>query len=790
LNPLSPFTYYRRHKRGTLMLTGLLTLAVTGLYLLVGLMHGTYVAPMYTYSRHLRKFSLVQPAGTGTLDPAVVAQIRTHPDVAQVLPQYNVIILTTSVGGTFAPCRLMGLQEEDMAKVLSHSGIVLVEGQLPQPRTNGVALSQEVAAALDLEIGYTTDSTEDTLAYESIASPLEVVGILSGDVQLGVVSYEYLESHERYRDLANHGVLVTARPGREVAVDNFLEETIRSAHIDIHTYRRVMEDTVRFQMNVNIMLIPVVLLVTVAITAVVSSANRLALIRRLPEFGTLHAVGRDKGWLIRRLTLETIGLAVTGWIIGILAALGAMALLSATVYAPQGFAYDPIQASAFLLVTLLPLGVVGGTILTAARALGRLDTVAIIERGELSLEKARPGHTALGRARQHPRPLASTTFYRRHMRRAVALIGTMTLMIMGTALLIFIFSVSVNVLRQPPLTPLKPLSMISPRGLTLDPTVIAQVRAHPAVERTIPAYILTPLDVSIPLLLPHYPVEAYGVTAEDMAYLIDLYELQLAEGQLPRPNTNEIVIPWTIAQNRGIRVGDVIGDRNNPAYPGAPALPSTLAVSGIFAPTGDSTAENWLSFVSQEHLDAYQDRWRNELSLIVVAKAGQREALDTWLESELIHDRRRVLTYGEQRDMWEERWRTALFTFLLMESVIALVAAIALAGLNIIFVAQRQAEFGVLNALGLNYLQLVWRVAREALFTTGAAWILGVVVCGIVLIGLQHGVYLPLGLRIDYFNPTPWFFTLPVPVAVFAASTGTVAWALSRLDPVAIIERR
>jgi hypothetical protein len=27
-------------------------------------------------------------------------------------------------------------------------------------------------------------------------------------------------------------------------------------------------------------------------------------------------------------------------------------------------------------------------------------------------------------------------------------------------------------------------------------------------------------------------------------------------------------------------------------------------------------------------------------------------------------------------------------------------------------------------------------------------------------------------------------------VAVFAASTGAVAWALSRLDPVAVIERR
>jgi hypothetical protein len=45
-------------------------------------------------------------------------------------------------------------------------------------------------------------------------------------------------------------------------------------------------------------------------------------------------------------------------------------------------------------------------------------------------------------------------------------------------------------------------------------------------------------------------------------------------------------------------------------------------------------------------------------------------------------------------------------------------------------------------------------------------------------------------LWLDFFNLTPWFFTLPVPMAVLAVSAGAVAWALWRLDPVVIIERR
>ena len=149
-----------------------------------------------------------------------------------------------------------------------------------------------------------------------------------------------------------------------------------------------------------------------------------------------------------------------------------------------------------------------------------------------------------------------------------------------------------------------------------------------------------------------------------------------------------------------------------------------------------------------------------------------------------------VSTYSKYQAFIQEMTKLGLFTISLMESVIALVAAVSLAGLNYIFVSQRQAEFGVLNALGFGRLQLVWRIVRETLFTTGLAWLVAVVGCAVILIYLQVGVYAPIGLRFNFFNPTPWLYTLPVPVAVLAVSTAAIGWALSRLDPVAIIERR
>jgi ABC-type lipoprotein release transport system permease subunit len=784
MNPLSPLTYHRRHKHRGLMLTALLALAVMGLYLVFGLLQETYITPLYTINQYLTKFSLVQPEMAMTLDPAVVTKVRAHPDVAQVLSQNNVEIAVPT--GVDTPFRLIGLQEADVDMVLAQCGVTLIEGQLPQPRTNGLALSQELATALNLKIGDELVRTENETGYANIASPLELVGILSGDVRLGIVSYEYLDSHERYRDLAHYGVLVIARPGREAAVDSFLRQTVRSSRTEVATHQLLKTELAQSQAVLYRIGIPLVLLATTAITMVVGAINRLAFMQRLPEFGTLLAVGRSKRWLARRLTLEMAGLALVGFVAGILLACGAMAILNVAIYIPKGLGYNSWQVTLLPYVVPIPLAVVGFTLFAAVRALGRMDAVAIVERGTLSLEGNKPGHAQAGSL---PRPLAPTTFYRRHLGQAAVLIGATALMIISTS--IFVFGLEAfDDARQPLLTHLRWGSLVSPNATPLETTVIAQIRAYPAVERVIPVTVFSPLGIFVPPSAPNYPLEAYGVTEDDMTYLIALYNLELVEGHLPRPNTNEIVIPWTVAQNRDIEVGDVIGSRDHPIHPDAPTLPSELVVSGIFAPAKNFEDEVWLSFISPEFVENYPDAWRADLSLVVVPKAGQKATLDAWLESQIAEENRLVFTYGNQRALFQRQASTILFSLSLVESIVALVAALALTGLNYVFVTQRRSELGVLSALGISRLRLVRRIVRETLFTTGTAWLVTVLGCAVILLGLQYGFYIPSGLKLNLFNLTPWFYTLPVPAAVLAVSAGVVVWTLSRLDPVAVIERR
>jgi hypothetical protein len=300
----------------------------------------------------------------------------------------------------------------------------------------------------------------------------------------------------------------------------------------------------------------------------------------------------------------------------------------------------------------------------------------------------------------------------------------------------------------------------------------------------------TMLKVTIP---PFASAEAspFGVYAEDMAYLVELYGLELKEGCLPRPGTNEMVIPEALAQNRDLEVGDVIGDPERPAYPGAPSLRNQFVVSGIFAqPTAPEDGIG-LGFVSLEFLESGEaDDVPDLPPLILVPKAGQKDALDDWLENELAGVAASVLIYRQQVSRIQDKAWQDMLSIALLEGIIAAVAAIGLAVLNYIFVSQRQAEFGVLHALGYDRPLLVRRVLGETAFTVGIAWGLSVIAGLIGMLLLRFALFVPLGLTFNLFDLTPWLYTLPIPVAVLAVTTGTTARTLSKLDAVSVIERR
>jgi hypothetical protein len=368
----------------------------------------------------------------------------------------------------------------------------------------------------------------------------------------------------------------------------------------------------------------------------------------------------------------------------------------------------------------------------------------------------------------------------------------MAVMIMAVTLFIFALSVGADA-QEPFLGYLSGVSVVRSPGTVqgLDPGVVTRVEAHPAVERVVP---IAPrghmLGVKIP---PFTTAEAspFGVSGEDMVYLVEFYGLELERGRLPIPGSNEMVIPHAVAQNRDLQVGDLIGAPEQPVYPGAPSLPVEFVISGVFAPPQASGDGGGLGFISLEFLDSHRPYpLPDDLPIMVVPKVGQKETLDDWLENELAGVKASVLTHRRELSRVRTKAQQDMMGIALLEVVIAIVAAVGLAVLNYIFVSQRRGEFGVLHALGYGRRRLVGRVLTETAFTTGVAWGLSAIVGLMGLLGLRFAVFGPLGLQFNLFRITPWLYTLPIPIVVLAVTGVTISRTLSKLDPVSIVERR
>ena len=793
MNPLSLFTYYRRHKRQTLLMLALISLTTLGVCVMVRLLDSV-VEQATTAEGYLIRLSLVSAVGS-SLEPEVVSQLRAHPGVAQAIPEKSLWINVPPLGSSF---RVFGVPEPDVQILMDTCDVRLKEGRLLSPRTNEILLSEEVARALGLRIGDKIGRSIHERTYWDIPTELVLVGILEGgpstsrfpSVRLGIVSYEYLDGHELYVSRLSN-LIVIAQPGRKTEVDRFLETSISSPRADIWTYRHMSELLGQALRAIHLIFGVVDCLVAVVTALIVGTINRIAMIQRIQECGLLNAIGHSRKRLVRRLTLEMAAVAGAGWIAGLALSWLLFAWLKGNVYAPRGMELNLANLTPIWFAVPIPLTVIASVTISTMRTFARFDAVDIIERDRLSTElrdrgrAARPGSSA--RPRSSARPLSSWTFYLRHRQRGLALVVTMALMILGVAFPAFLLAPMIDA-NQLFSEYLSYVSEVSPRlGASVDPGVTAQLRTHPNVARVIPAIRLE-LMVEVPPV-NRTTTGIYGASQDDIRYLVNLYGMQLEEGRLPRPRSNEIVLSKSIAMNRGLRVGDKVG---RPVYGDDMDIPAEMVVVGILTRFPRDPKENdlWAGFASSEYLRSHEFYSSRPVRLLVVPTEGRKRELDGWLEENIASEQTRVRTYdtlmsGLRQDTW-----ILLLAFAVVEGVIAIVAAIALAVLSYTFFAQRREEFGILNAMGHSRRWLVLRTVGEAVSAVAVAWLMGAMACVAGLVYMQANVYVPKGLALDLFNPAPWLFTLPMPLAVVAVSAGLVARMLTRLDPVSVIERR
>jgi ABC-type lipoprotein release transport system permease subunit len=823
MNPLSPFTYYRRHKGQALLLLVLIGSLTLGVYAMVSLTDVVFETMRHSIHYLTRMSRLLPSEGPtlgmtsgissgGTLDASIAAQIRAHPDVAAVLPE-NGLYVGVPIG-LVVPVPVLGVTEADLPVVMEACDLRLKAGRLISPRTGEIVLSEELARALGLDIGDHVSYEINADYYPTMATELTLVGILESvpsdagpEVRAGFVSYEYLDGHELYQPRESNW-LILPRPGSRIAVNEFASDLIPqnagSASVHLQSFESEMEalGLEEMQRIIDTAYGFVDGLVAVAAALVVGMVHRIAITHRLPELGLLHAAGYPRRSLTRRLVLEIATIACAGWATGLLCAYAFSILLSNTFFAAQGWNTNLADPAPLLYTLPIPLVVVAWINVSVNRTLNRLDPVDIFERGKLGMEETggrRREARGKKQRKEHssPRPLSSWTFYLRHRRRSILLIAAIGLMVLGVALPGFLSAIQYDSLLPLYLGYTTHATVVSP-GIAyraVSPDIIAQIRAHPTVAHVIPVKALS-MVITIPMAGEATSMPVYAAREQDLPTLLDVYGLRLGEGELVQPRSGHVVLTSALARNRNLDVGSTIGHPVNERD----EMPTELTVVGLLEPTRPALVERagydtppmprWAGFASYEYVDGHERYTGTPTHVVVVPVEGRESEMETWLQESIASPRVRIETLDSSYRFWQMNVQTAQTTVVMGSSILSAVAGLGLAILNYTFVTQRRDEFGTLHAVGHSRAALIARTLRESVSITAVAWLAGAAVCTAGMFYIQATLYTPLGTSVDFANPTPWLFTLPIPIAVVAASTGTITWALSRLDPVAVVERR
>lgn len=372
-------------------------------------------------------------------------------------------------------------------------------------------------------------------------------------------------------------------------------------------------------------------------------------------------------------------------------------------------------------------------------------------------------------------PLSIFIYYARNKRKALPVLGILTLAVFGISLTLVLTATIFDGMRGF-VSPYYKFVVVEPnynkKYFQLDTGLRADLRQseHLAVYAPIQTSFVAGTVLGIPT---NFPV--FGVSDELMGQILEATDTVLLEGRLPSIRANEVALHDSIMKARGLQLGSLIGrDVHNDDN-----LAGEWRVVGV---TGGKTI---LNLVALERLS--QGRTPNEV--VLIPRPGEMEGLVNDLTA-LETDRATIQTPGYWNRFVERILGQYDTLVTAINVVIIAVLSLGVGLLNMIYFRQRTGEFGILAGIGFGRSFLLRRVTFEALLLTVVAWVLGMVLSIAVYQILDVLIFAPRGSPLSILNLRLLTGTLPVPVFVWLFSTVTIMWQLMRLDPVAVIDRR
>jgi len=273
---------------------------------------------------------------------------------------------------------LYGVDQPGMTQLLTLYGDRILSGRLPHQNASEIAVSEEIARARHVAVGGQLGNNLDEL--DRLPDAFTVVGIIQGPTRLGVIPLDYMTQHYLF-ERRYQGLIVVPQAGHEVAVHDQLQRLVGNQAFRLFDWPYIKAKIDSLIANLDSINRFLILLVTLVLSLVVGLLNNLFFRQRMNEFGLLAAVGYSRWGLIRRVALESFGVTLAAWLLGVGIAVAVLSWFNAVFMVPHGLLMNVFDWNVLALHTLpIPLMVFLFGMGTVGWQLLRLDPISIIER--------------------------------------------------------------------------------------------------------------------------------------------------------------------------------------------------------------------------------------------------------------------------------------------------------------------------------------------------------------------------------------------------------------------------
>lgn len=376
-------------------------------------------------------------------------------------------------------------------------------------------------------------------------------------------------------------------------------------------------------------------------------------------------------------------------------------------------------------------------------------------------------------------PLSVFTYYYRNLVKLAPVFLVLALAVFGISLTgVLTGSISASAVEK--VEVYRGAAMIAPNPKdgrnAVDANIKGDLARNPNLEATYPTIRVS---TYMPTLAGQTSAHIYAVNHEVYPVLMEAFDLELVQGQLPQIGTNQVALHKKFANARGFALGDTI----DPEKDDQEWLPEKLQVAGILdGPTV-------LSLASLEYVSANRAFKNYPRAVLAIPRSDAVPAAEEDLQSldkDLVHP----YTYAQEMAEYVKSFAAMDTIVWAINSIVVVVLSLLVGLLNFIYFMDRMNEFGLLLGIGYSRAFVIRRALIEALVLTMVAWVFGILFSQAIYSLLNAVIFEPRGVSLSVLNWRAIQFTLPIPFMVGLFSAGTVLWQLRQLDPMQMIERR